>query len=166
MSVRSFFTRKDALPQRLTGTVWGILVVLSVTGSVSVVAHGQESTGTLFLAGLGALAAWSIVETGMAFFEGLLVSVGAPARRSGLERAALMTGVVLFVGALPILVPLVALAPWPTWALRVSNAVAILELFFVGLLAGRVAGGRPLVWGLSLVAFGGALVAVIVLLGG
>jgi VIT1/CCC1 family predicted Fe2+/Mn2+ transporter len=51
-------------------------------------------------------------------------------------------------------------------ALRVSYAVAIVMLFCCGYAFGYHSGLRPLAAGLSMVAFGGALVGVAVALGG
>jgi VIT1/CCC1 family predicted Fe2+/Mn2+ transporter len=51
-------------------------------------------------------------------------------------------------------------------ALRVSNAVAIVMLFFCGYAFGYRSGLRPWATGLSMVALGGALVGVAIALGG
>ena len=51
-------------------------------------------------------------------------------------------------------------------ALRVSNVVAIVMLFFCGYAFGYRSGLRPWVTALSMVAVGGALVGVAIALGG
>ena len=51
-------------------------------------------------------------------------------------------------------------------ALRVSNAIAIVMLFFVGAALGRQAGYRPWMMGLAMVFVGAVLVAMTIALGG
>jgi VIT1/CCC1 family predicted Fe2+/Mn2+ transporter len=51
-------------------------------------------------------------------------------------------------------------------ALRVSNAVAILMLFFCGYAFGYRSGMQPWASGLAMVDFGGVLVGVAIALGG
>jgi VIT1/CCC1 family predicted Fe2+/Mn2+ transporter len=54
----------------------------------------------------------------------------------------------------------------PQLALRVSNAIAVVMLFFCGYAFGRHSGLNPWVMGLSMVAFGVVLVGVAITLGG
>ena len=169
---RRFFREELSRPERLAGRLWGILVVLSVTGSVDVLLDARtEGTRTVLLVGLGSLAAWSLVEATMSTFEGLVVR--GRETHGGRDRAApiwpivatgLGDGAFLFVGGLPILVPL--LLPNPQVGLRVSNLIAIASLAVLGVHAGRAAGGRPVVWAFAMVVVGAVLVASIVLLGG
>ena len=70
-----------------------------------------------------------------------------------------------FLSTFPIVIPFLLIAD-ARLALRVSNAVAIAMLFAGGVALGRVAGFRPMLMGLALVALGGALVAVAIALGG
>src|SRR5262245_30633256 len=70
-----------------------------------------------------------------------------------------------FLSTLPILIPFLAIAD-ARLALRVSNAIAIAMLLLCGVMLGRFAGFQPMVMGLSMVAFGAALVAVAIALGG
>lgn len=159
-------------PERLAGRLWGILVVLSVTGSVGVLVHARtEGTHTVLLAGLGALTAWSLVEATMSIFEALVqrgrvaaAPGGHPAHVGRIVGDGVGDGLFLFVGGLPILAPL--LMPWPEAALRTSNAVAVVSLAVLGFHAGHAAKGRPWVWSLGLVAAGVVLVAAVLLLGG
>jgi len=51
-------------------------------------------------------------------------------------------------------------------ALRVSNAIAIVMLFLTGYAFGRLTGRRPWKVGVSMVLFGGVLVAIVMALGG
>ena len=72
---------------------------------------------------------------------------------------------VVFLSTFPVAVPFLFLGE-ARLALRVSNVIAIAMLFLCGYACGRYAGLRPWVAGLSMVAVGGALVAVAIALGG
>ena len=65
----------------------------------------------------------------------------------------------------PVVIPFIFVSD-PKLALRVSYAVAIVMLFCCGYAFGYHSGLRPWAAGLSMVAFGSALVAVAVALGG
>jgi len=163
--LQAFLTRQVSAPHRLAGTMWGIFIVLSVTGSVGALVDAKAAGGwVVLLSGLGALAAWSIVEAGVALFQGLLDVADGQRKRSGLGLNAVAHGLVLFVGAAPLLIPLLVLSAWPMLALRVSNGVALIELALVGWQAGRMTGGRPVIWSLCLVAASALIVGIILVL--
>jgi hypothetical protein len=71
----------------------------------------------------------------------------------------------VFLCTFPVVIPFILLTD-PHTALRVSNAVAIAMLFMCGYAFGRHSGVHPWAMGLSMVAFGVALVAVAIALGG
>ena len=50
--------------------------------------------------------------------------------------------------------------------MRVSNGVAVVMLFAVGIAYGRLVGRSPLAFGISMVTLGSALVALTIALGG
>jgi VIT family len=70
-----------------------------------------------------------------------------------------------FLSTFPIVIPFIFIGD-PKLALRVSNAVAIVMLWFCGYAFGYRSGLRPWVTALSMVAIGGALVGVGIALGG
>jgi hypothetical protein len=70
-----------------------------------------------------------------------------------------------FLSTFPIVVPFIFMDD-ARLALRVSNAVAIVMLFFCGYAFGYRSGLQPLATGLSMVAVGGAFVGVAIALGG
>jgi VIT family protein len=70
-----------------------------------------------------------------------------------------------FLSMFPIVIPFIFISD-AKLALRVSNAVAIVMLFFCGYAFGYRSGLRPWATGLSIVAVGGALVGVAIALGG
>src|SRR5262245_44476932 len=64
-----------------------------------------------------------------------------------------------FLSTFPIVIPFLLIGD-AKLALRISNVVAIAMLFLCGFVFGRCAGFRPVAMGLSMVAFGSALVGV------
>jgi len=71
----------------------------------------------------------------------------------------------VFLSTFPVVVPFLLIGETAT-AVRASNAVAIVMLFFAGSAFGRSAGYRPWRMGLSMVALGVALVLITMALGG
>jgi hypothetical protein len=78
---------------------------------------------------------------------------------------ALGLGLLGFLSTFPIVIPFIFISD-AKLALRVSNAVAIVMLFFCGYAFGYRSGLQPWAAGLSMVAFGSALVGVAIALGG
>ena len=70
-----------------------------------------------------------------------------------------------FASTFPIVIPFLLIDD-ARLALRVSNAIAIMMLFFCGYLFGRYSGFRPMAMGLSMVVLGGAFVGIAIALGG
>jgi hypothetical protein len=70
-----------------------------------------------------------------------------------------------FISTFPIVIPFIFMSD-ARMALRVSNIVAIVMLFFCGYAFGYRSGLRPWTAGVSMVAFGVVLVAVAIALGG
>ena len=79
--------------------------------------------------------------------------------------AAVVVFLLVFGATLPVVVPF-ALVSDPKWALRISNGLAILMLFFAGRALGRYAGRRGWPIGLAMVMGGGVLVGITIVLGG
>jgi VIT1/CCC1 family predicted Fe2+/Mn2+ transporter len=65
----------------------------------------------------------------------------------------------VFVTTLPVVFPFLLIDD-PKVALRASNGVAVLMLFFAGYALGRYSGRRPWLTGLAMVLIGGALVGI------
>ena len=68
---------------------------------------------------------------------------------------------VVFLSMFPLLIPFLFMDSAVS-ALRVSNAIAIVMLFLTGYAFGRLTGRRPWKVGVSMVLFGGVLVAIVV----
>lgn len=80
-------------------------------------------------------------------------------------RAAVGVFLLVFVTTLPVVVPFLLIHD-PKVALRASNGVAVLMLFFAGYALGRYSGRRRWLTGLAMVLIGGALVGITIGLGG
>jgi hypothetical protein len=71
----------------------------------------------------------------------------------------------MVVAALPVVIPFLFMHD-AAKALRVSNLIAMLLLFFTGFAHGRALGHRPWVMGLAMVLLGSVLVGITIALGG
>lgn len=71
----------------------------------------------------------------------------------------------VFLSMFPVVIPFIFMKD-ALLALRVSNAIAIVMLFLTGYAFGRIAGRRPWLRGLAMVALGCVLVGITILLGG
>ena len=98
-----------------------------------------------------------------------LQQLPVPSRRVSLTRrdwtGALGLCLLSFLSTFPVVIPFIFLSD-ARMALRVSYAVAIVMLFCCGYVFGIQSGLRPWAAGLAMVALGGALVGIAVVLGG
>jgi VIT1/CCC1 family predicted Fe2+/Mn2+ transporter len=89
--------------------------------------------------------------------------------KTSLNRGDVLGGIasafVILVATAPILVPYLVI-PVPRNAVRVSEAIAVGLLFFLGVWWGRVVGANPFKVGFGLTLVGGLLVAITIFLGG
>lgn len=116
------------------------------------------------------LEALSSAESLKVFYAEVLKNVrGANPLVVSMHRETLLGGVasafVIMIATAPILVPYLVV-PNPRNAVRVSEAISIVLLFFLGAWWGRVVGGSPIKIGFGLTAIGGVLVGITILLGG
>lgn len=100
-------------------------------------------------------------------YERLRQTTAAPVRVIGDDiSGALATVAVALMSTLPAVIPFLFFTDNPYLALRLSNLIAIMLLFFLGWRWARYVGARPLWTGFSLAALGVLLVAVAIPLGG
>jgi VIT1/CCC1 family predicted Fe2+/Mn2+ transporter len=204
--------------ERISEVLFGLIMVLTFTGSISVAEAGRDDVRTMLIAALGCNLAWGIID-GVLYLMGALAEKGRSIRtlRAALEAPDDETARRRIADALPPLVAsvmepselaavherlrrlpnppaharlgqrdalgalgvflLVFLSIFPValpflftdnarLALRLSNAIAVAMLFLAGMLYGRDVGRSPWLFGLSMVALGGALVALTIVLGG
>ena len=204
--------------ERISEVLFGLIMVLTFTGSLSVAEAGREDIRAMLVGSLGCNFAWGIID-GVLYLLGSLAEKGRSLKTLRAVRATTdpRKAQRLIAGALPpllasILQPaefdsmrerlcqlsepaeharldkadwwgasgvflLVFLATFPVaipfiffqnarLALRLSNAIAVVMLFITGFAYGRAVGRRGWAVGISMIALGGLLVALTILLGG
>ena len=203
--------------ERLSEIIFGLLMALSFTGTMSVAVGEGERVGGVLAAALGCNVAWGIVD-GVMFVlttaverarrlnfvdtvrnatlpearriflqnlpddvrlvmpdtdaEVLLMRIRASqatGRRNVVRlqdfRAAISIFALVAASTLPPSMPFLFIDDLPI-AMRVSNAVALVMLFFIGAQLGRYMGRSPWPMALAMAAIGAILVAVTIALGG
>jgi len=204
--------------ERISETLFALIMVLTFTCSFSVAEAGREDVRTLVIGALGCNLAWGFIDAAFyllgsfsMFGQGILKlralsraassieahriiadalppvlvstlsSADLERMRENLNRltdvpsrptlrrddwlGALGVFLIVVLSTLPVLIPF-ALIGNATFALRVSNATAIVMLFLTGYAFGRHAGHRPLRMGVAMVILGSAMVAITISLGG
>jgi VIT1/CCC1 family predicted Fe2+/Mn2+ transporter len=206
---------------RITEVLFGLIMVLTFTGSLSVAEADRAEVRDMLIGAIGCNIAWGIIDAifylmttltergrGLISMRAVrsaskaedahrviadalppvVVSVMRPeeieslrqrlqalpdpphgGQRGGLGKddwlAALGVFLWVFVSTFPVVLPFLFMHDAKP-ALRVSNAIAIVMLFFVGFALGRQAGHRPWMMGLAMVFVGAVLVAMTIALGG
>ncbi len=203
---------------RIAEVLFGLIMVLTFTGSLSIAEAGRDDVRAMLIGALGCNVAWGIID-GILYLMGCLAEKGRnlathlsirgaadpvqgqrlvaealpPAIASALEpadlervrrkllelpvpaggarldgadwRGGLGVFLLVFLSTFPVTIPFIFMRDLAA-ALRVSNAIAVTMLFLAGFAYGRVVGRAPWLIGLSMVALGGALVALTMALGG
>ena len=204
--------------ERLSEVLFGLIMALSFTGSLSIASAGREEVRTMLVGALGCNLAWGLVDAVMYLLatlvtrarglatlkslrqaaepatahqiiaEALPPILAASVRDTNLEhmrqdllgmrdvparvrptrddwRGALGVFLLVFLSTFPVAIPFLFFHE-PLRALRVSNAVAVVMLFFAGRQLGKYAGTHATRLGLVMVALGVVLVGVTIALGG
>jgi VIT1/CCC1 family predicted Fe2+/Mn2+ transporter len=151
--------------ERLSEILFGLIMALTVTGAVSVTTADRLQIRAMVIAALGCNIAWGIIDGGMYLMARL-----AERGRAGLTAQDFLgaAGVCILVilSTFPVVIPFIFFQD-ARFALRISNAIAVVSLFLCGFLFGRHAGlQRPWATGLAMVAVGIALVTIAIALGG
>jgi hypothetical protein len=98
-----------------------------------------------------------------------LQAASEPPAAAGLGRddlmAALYIALLVLLSTVPVVLPFVLIQD-AAMALRISNGIAMLLLFFAGYRLGQVSGRQPWLLGLVTVAIGAAMVSLCIALGG
>ena len=204
--------------ERIAEMLFGLIMVLTFTGSLSIAEGGRDDIRAMLIGALGCNIAWGIID-GVLYLMGCLaerthnlatfravrqatdpreayhviatalppvvasvlelsefervrqrlMGLRHPPEHSGLTagdwRGAFGVFLVVFVSTLPVAVPFIVMQNAMA-AMRVSNAIAVAMLFAAGHTYGRLVGRTPWVFGIVMVALGGALVALTIALGG
>jgi hypothetical protein len=212
-------SRKRALDpvERFSEIIFGLVMVLTFTGTLSVAESGRQEVREMLVAAVGCNVAWGLVDGVMyvvasivqrarlvavfrgiraagpegaraivlaALPEGVAAVTGedeadrmvararalpAPPARAGIKagdlRGALASCLLVLAATFPPTLPFLLVEDVER-ALRLSNAAAVVSLFFAGYSLGKATGVRPWLLGLAMVLLGSALVGLTILLGG
>ncbi len=203
---------------RVSEILFGLIMVLTFTGTLSVAESGREDVRVMLIGALGCNLAWGIIDAvfylmGCLADRGrdivalkalrktsdpqqahrlisdalppLIASVMKPAELEEIRarlaqrpeppkhaklskddwRGALGVFLLVFLSTFPVAVPFILFTD-TMLAMRVSNAVAIVLLFVMGYVLGRLTERNPWAVGLFMVLFGILLVAMTIALGG
>ena len=204
--------------ERVSEVLFGLIMVLTFTGSLSVATAGRADIREMLYGAIGCNLAWGIVDAVMyvmnrvlsrgrslvvlralrqttdaaharavisravnphvasllrpSVFEIVredLLKAPEPAARPPLiaddVRGALGVFLLVFLSTFPVVIPFLVFENAQT-ALRISNAIAVVSLFFCGVIFARHAGLRPWATGIIMVVVGAALVGIAIALGG
>jgi VIT1/CCC1 family predicted Fe2+/Mn2+ transporter len=204
--------------ERISEILFGLIMVLTLTGSLSVAAGDHTAIRTMLIGALGCNLAWGIIDGGLylmarlsergrdiltlrglretadpgsgqrmvaealpplvaavvppeqlEFMRQKLLQMPEPPERprltkhDGLGAAAIC--LLVFLSTFPVVVPFLFIGN-VRFALRLSNAIAIVMMFMCGYAFGHRAGLRPLRSGFAMVLIGSAMVGLTIALGG
>lgn len=198
--------------------LFGLIMVLTFTGSLSIADAGRDDVRAMWIGALGCNLAWGIID-GVLYWLGCIAERGQtlklqravrsspdseraarivasalpdwiaavlsatelqtlrerllelpePPERAHLSRQDWLGGVgvflIVFASTFPVVVPFLLLEHVP-WAMRTSNAVAVVMLFFTGCVYGTLTSRPSWLVGTGMVLLGSALVGVTIALGG
>lgn len=160
---------------RVSEIIFGLIMVLTFTGTVSATEHDRLAVRSLIISAIGCNIAWGLVDAVM-YVMGIVTerAHGSAASRPVSEApklhandwlAAVAVFLWVFVSTLPVVIPFVLITDVAR-ALRLSNAVAITMLFLCGYSLGRHASLRPIRTGVAMATIGVVLVGITIALGG
>jgi len=203
---------------RVSEVLFGLIMVLAFTGSLSVAEATRDDVRMMLIGALGCNLAWGVIDailylmgslaekgTGLRLFRAVraepnpnaahrlitdalpsavasvlkpeevaslhqrLKELPEPPERAKLGREDWLGGLgvflLVFFSTFPVVIPFIFMTEAGP-ALRVSNAIAILLLFFTGYTFGRISGRPPWRFGLAMVVLGVVLVGMTIALGG
>ena len=204
--------------ERISEVLFGLIMVLTFSGSLSVAEADRAEVRTMLIGALGCNLAWGVIdavfylmgrlneggtgiralralhkaaipEEGHRIIAGVMPPTVAnalgPAEFESMRRkliqlpelplrprlrkedwlGALSVFLWVFVTTFPVAIPFILMNEVAR-AMRVSNAIAIVMLFFAGYAFGRVSNYHPWLSGLAMVVLGSALVGMTIALGG
>ena len=164
-------TRRVLSPiDRVSEVIFGLIMALTFTCTISVFEVGREEVRDVLVAALGCNIAWGMVDGVMyvvtARVERARDAGGRPVRLEGRDLLGAL-GVFLLVSlaTIPVALPFV-FEQEAIRALRISNGIALVMLFIAGWSLGRYSGLRPWLMGLSMLTIGVLLVGATIALGG
>ena len=145
--------------------LFGLIMVLTFTGTISVADAGRTDIRAMLVGALGCNLAWGVIDA-VLYLMGSLASKSRPRTLTATDwQGALAVFLLVFLSTVPISLPFL-LFPGAAFAMRASNAVAIAMLFGMGWTLGKHTGRSGWRAGLAMVCLGLVLVAITIALGG
>jgi VIT1/CCC1 family predicted Fe2+/Mn2+ transporter len=160
---------------RVSEVIFGLIMVLTFTGTLSVSEADRLEVRAMVVSALGCNIAWGIVDAMMYLLAVLTERSHGRNRHDGGHAGRGLTGtdwlraaavfLLVFCSTFPVVLPFVLMTDVGR-ALRVSNAIALTMLFVGGYVLGRSASWRPWRTGAAMAAVGSVLVSITIALGG
>jgi len=159
--------------ERISEVLFGIIMVLTFTCSISVADADHQELRTTLLGALSCNLAWGIVDAVM-YIMGILTERAREMRLTNAPPPKLTSQdwlnafsvfLLVFLSTFPVVIPFIVMHN-KMHALRVSNLIANVMLFGLGYWLGKYAGLRPIRTGIAMVLVGIVLVAITIALGG
>jgi hypothetical protein len=153
---------------RISEVLFGLIMAVTIVGSLSIATAGRTDVRTVLIAALGCNVAWGLVDAVMYVLRGMAERArnGHPSLRSRdiVEAVGIFALVVL--ATFPVVLPFVFIAD-AARAMAVSQATTVVMLFLAGFGFARYAlHARPWAMGLAMAVFGALLIAIVKALGG
>jgi hypothetical protein len=142
--------------ERASEAIFGVLMAMTFTGSLSAATAGREEIGTMLLTAVGCNIAWGLTDAVMY----LVGTVTEKNRRATLLRR------LRDAADLPAAHRLVADQLPDRIAEGLRDGTLVATLYAYGHVLGKYSGGKPWRYGLTIAAVGMVLVAIIIGLGG
>ena len=211
-------SRRVLEPQeRVAEVLFGLIMVITFTGSLSVASAGRDDVRTMVVGALGCNLAWGLIDAVFYLMGNLadrarnISTLRALKATDGIEDAqrillralpplvasvidpteltaicrklwalpeppptkltsrdlvgALGVFLLVFLSTFPVAIPFVVFHDI-SFAMRLSNGVAVTALLVVGAVYGRVVGRSPWIYGIAMTGLGCVLVALTIALGG
>ncbi|MFO0829466.1 MAG: VIT1/CCC1 transporter family protein [Phycisphaerales bacterium] len=203
---------------RISEILFGLIMALTFTGSLSVATSGREDVRSMLIGAIGCNIAWGLIDAVMYLVttitargrqlaivrevrdaaepaagreliaDALSATVSTPLPESVLEAmrlevlrlpappaqprwttddflGALGVFLLVVVSTFPVVVPFILVRQTST-AMRMSNVIALVMLFYCGYQLGRYSHGRPWRLGFAMAIVGSVLVGITIALGG
>jgi len=151
--------------ERAAEVLFGLIMVLTFTGTLSVADAGRADVRAMLIGALGCNIAWGVIDA-VLYLMATLASKSRPRALTATDwQGALGVFLLVFLSTFPVALPFI-LVREPSTAMRISNAVAVAMLFVVGREYGRAIDLSPWAVGVCMVLLGAVLVALTIALGG
>jgi len=160
---------------RVAEILFGLIMAVTIIGSLSVATAGRAEIRTVLAAAIGCNLAWGLVDAVMYVVRATTSRVreanlgqgdGTPILTWRLFAEAIVVFVLVVLGTFPVVIPFL-ITDDAVLAMRISRAVTIALLFVAGFQLGRHAGyARPWLAGAFAALFGAVLITAVMALGG